>query len=70
MKPARKPNKKVLFNYLLDKKIKGIPPHDKFPCSCGRSPTGRCCGWHKLTEEEYMEKFKLYEKEKEDGRVI
>jgi hypothetical protein len=40
--------------------IKGIPRHDKFPCSCGRSPTGRCCGWHKLTEEEYMIKFKEF----------
>ena len=21
-------------------------------CGCGRSPTGRCCGWHALTEDE------------------
>ena len=47
----------------MEKKIRGIPPHEKFPCSCERSPTGRCIGWHKLTEEEYMEKFKLYNKE-------
>ena len=47
-------------------KIKGIPPHDKFPCSCGRSPTGRCCGWHSLTEEEYMIKFKQF---KVDGKL-
>lgn len=20
-------------------------------CGCGRSPTGKCCGWHGLTEE-------------------
>ena len=45
-------------------KIKGIPPHDKYPCSCGRSPTGRCCGWHKLTEEENMIKFKEYNENK------
>jgi len=38
------------------KDIKGIPPHDAYPCSCGRSPTGRCCGWHSLTEEEYLDK--------------
>jgi len=25
-------------------------------CSCGRSPVGRCIGWHKLTEEQYQEK--------------
>lgn len=23
------------------------------PCGCGRSPTGKCCGWHGLTEEDY-----------------
>ena len=23
-------------------------------CGCGRSPTGKCIGWHALTEEEYQ----------------
>lgn len=23
------------------------------PCGCGRSPTGKCIGWHGLTEEAY-----------------
>ena len=30
-------------------------------CGCGRSPTGNCCGWHKLSEEQYqieLEKYK------------
>ena len=58
MKPVRK--KKILKEYLMKRQIKGIPPHEKFPCSCGRSPTGKCIGWHKLTEEEYMVKFKEY----------
>ena len=22
-------------------------------CGCGRSPTGKCIGWHGLTEEEF-----------------
>ena len=22
-------------------------------CGCGRSPTGKCIGWHALSEEEY-----------------
>ena len=26
-------------------------------CGCGRSPTGKCIGWHKLSEEEYS--FKI-----------
>ena len=25
-------------------------------CGCGRSPTGKCCGWHALTEAEYKVK--------------
>ena len=27
-------------------------------CGCGRSPTGKCIGWHKLSEEEYSEDLK------------
>lgn len=29
-------------------------------CGCGRSPTGQCCGWHGLTEEQYQEQKKIY----------
>ena len=38
-------------------------------CGCGRSPTGKCIGWHKLSEEEYQEKLKEYkDKEKEEDQ--
>lgn len=30
-------------------------------CTCGRSPTGKCIGWHKLSEEQYKEKLAQYE---------
>ena len=30
-------------------------------CGCGRSPTGRCIGWHALSEEEYQAKSAEYE---------
>ena len=30
-------------------------------CGCGRSPTGRCIGWHSLSEEEYQAKSAEYE---------
>ncbi len=33
--------------------------HKKRDCSCGRSPTGKCIGWHRLTEEEYQKKSKV-----------
>ncbi len=25
-------------------------------CGCGRSPNGKCLGWHDLSEEEYLRK--------------
>jgi|TARA_B110001454_G_C12517654_1_gene349651 hypothetical protein len=30
-------------------------------CPCGRSPTGICVGWHKLTEEDYKKKKEKYD---------
>jgi hypothetical protein len=35
-------------------------------CPCGRSPIGRCVGWHSLSEEEYQIKLSQYqEKQKQ-----
>ena len=34
-------------------------------CGCGRSPTGNCCGWHALTDDQFVERKELYE----TGRV-
>ena len=40
-------------------------------CGCGRSPTGKCICWHKLSEEEYLEAKKNYqEKEKAEDQLI
>lgn len=38
--------------------------HTKYAadCGCGRSPTGKCIGWHKLTNEQYSAKLQEYEK--------
>ena len=30
-------------------------------CGCGRSPTGRCCGWHALSESAYQERLAEYQ---------
>jgi hypothetical protein len=30
-------------------------------CGCGRSPTGKCIGWHGLTEEAYQERLEKYQ---------
>ena len=29
-------------------------------CGCGRSPTGKCIGWHALPESEYQAKLESY----------
>jgi len=42
-------------------------------CSCGRSPTGNCIGWHKLSEAEYQLRKQAYEeakKDRKDGRNV
>jgi hypothetical protein len=31
------------------------------PCGCGRSPTGYCMGWHRLTEEDFRMQLAEYE---------
>ena len=38
----------------------------KGTCGCGRSPTGDCCGWHGLTEEQYLIKLEEYMTNRED----
>ena len=37
---------------------------EKNNCGCGRSPTGKCIGWHALSEEEYQKKEENYETNK------
>ncbi len=32
-------------------------------CGCGRSPTGKCIGWHGLSEGDYREKLAEWELE-------
>ena len=34
-------------------------------CGCGRSPTGKCIGWHGLTESEFQAKLKEYNADEE-----
>ena len=35
-------------------------PEEFGKCGCGRSPTGKCCGWHGLSEEMYKHQLMLY----------
>ena len=34
---------------------------DKKSCPCGRSPIGKCIGWHGLPEREYQAKLKEWQ---------
>ena len=35
-------------------------------CGCGRSPTGKCIGWHGLTEEQFQERLEKYQTGQQD----
>ena len=35
-------------------------------CGCGRSPTGKCIGWHGLTEDEFAARLEAYQTGKVD----
>jgi hypothetical protein len=34
-------------------------------CGCGRSPTGKCIGWHGLTEEMFQARLAEYKAQEE-----
>lgn len=36
-------------------------------CGCGRSPTGKCIGWHGLSEDQYKEALEKYLTNQEDS---
>ncbi len=38
-------------------------------CGCGRSPSGKCIDWHKLSEAEFQKRLETYNKakDKRDG---
>ena len=42
---------------------------NKYDCDCGRSPNGKCLGWHKLGEVEYKRRLALYQ-EKRRSKVL
>ena len=36
-------------------------PEDIGKCGCGRSPTGKCIGWHGLSEDDFRQQLAEYE---------
>ena len=41
----------------------------KSRCTCGRSPIGRCVGWHKLSDKRHIEVLAKYQKMSESQRI-
>jgi hypothetical protein len=39
-------------------------------CGCGRSPTGRCCGWHALSEVEYQQRLAEHQDSQEQTQQL
>jgi hypothetical protein len=43
-------------------------PKDFGKCGCGRSPTGKCIGWHGLNEEAFKDALEKYLTNQEDSK--
>ena len=53
------------FDAIFGKKDKMTPRVEQVQeggssCGCGRSPTGKCIGWHGLTEEQFQMELAKY----------
>jgi len=46
--------------YKIQRAEKLILPEEFGKCGCGRSPTGKCIGWHGLSEEMYQHQKMLW----------
>lgn len=54
------------YDQIFGKKDKMTPRVEQVeqggsPCGCGRSPTGKCVGWHGLTEAEFQKRLAEYQ---------
>jgi antibiotic biosynthesis monooxygenase (ABM) superfamily enzyme len=45
-------------------------PDAQYACGCGRSPTGKCIGWHALTEEAYASKLAEWTTQQDESDAI
>ena len=52
---------KSRFNTRASAKGKALKTEINMSCNCGRSPIGKCVGWHKLDEDQYLERKAAWE---------
>jgi hypothetical protein len=45
-------------------------PETAGQCGCGRSPTGKCIGWHALTDEAYKAKLAEWTSQQDESDDI
>lgn len=38
-------------------------------CGCGRSPTGKCIGWHGLSEDEYKKNLEEFRRQEQSSNT-
>jgi hypothetical protein len=38
-------------------------------CGCGRSPTGKCIGWHGLSEDDYKKRLEEFNRKQQSGNT-
>lgn len=38
-------------------------------CGCGRSPSGKCIGWHGLSEDEYKKRLEEFNRTEQSGNT-
>jgi len=46
------------------------PTDGKYSCGCGRSPIGKCIGWHSLTEEAYQAKLAEWTTQQNESNMV
>lgn len=57
-------NERLVSKYDKEDTMQVRATTEKFgSCGCGRSPTGDCCGWHGLTEDDYRAALEKYNAE-------
>jgi hypothetical protein len=60
-------NYDVIFRKGNDMQVRVQEDESKIgQCGCGRSPTGKCIGWHGLTEDEFNDRLEKYQTGKVD----
>lgn len=54
-------NYDLIFGKKKDMQVRVTENPKEFgKCGCGRSPTGKCIGWHGLSKEQYEQKLKEF----------